>query len=817
MYSRLFNNTATVALHATVAAAASAMLASAAHAEEARRSFDVKAQPLGAAIIEFSRQSDAVVTAPAELTRNKRSSALQGSMTTEEALAQLLRGTALSARSTGGRTYTLAPAASERTLPDTGARAIGPFPAAPAGLEEVVVTAQKRGKEQLLHVPVPVTALDAQKLAINGKTSIVDYYSSIPGLNVSPDSQGRQYFTIRGVNSGRNSIPTVGMTLDDIPIGASIGGPGTVIDLDPNDISAVEVLRGPQGTLYGANSMGGLINYRTLDPHPDRMSGRVQLGTNFINGGSDPGYKAYAALNLPLGDTLSVRLSGYSRQDPGYIDDPSRKLTDLNTERTNGGLLKLVWRPTAALSVTAGALYQDKHGDGFTEVDKLQGLSDLQQQRAPVNEYVDRRIGVYFTNIGLDLGKVKFSSTSAFQRTRYADALDLSPNAFWSAAAMKYFSAPYAVTPERFDFKKFSEEFRTTVDFTPRISGMVGIFYADEKSKNNQVFGAYDQNGNFKGAIQRTENIASTYNEKALFGDVIIRPTEKFNIQVGVRQSWIETGDAGGLYTGALYPTPELNDSNVVQLRKTTYLVAPSYTFSRNLMAYGRVSTGYRPGGPNDLAPGIPPGYGSDNITNYEIGLKADIAQKLTIDTSIYYIDWKDLQLVVSRPVGGFKLNGGGAKSQGFELSLGWAPQPGLNVTGWLNYDDAGLTEQFPYGSPLSGRKGDVLPFSSRYSGHVSVEKTFSIGDGEANIAASADYVGKRISNFLAPNLPRQVFPSYVRIDLQAGYRWESWTANIYLNNVFDERGIINQDNFQTFRYTYISPRALGILFTRDF
>ena len=153
-------------------------------------------------------------------------------------------------------------------------------------LEEVVVTAQKR-EEHLSDVPVPVTVLNANVLADNDQVRLADYYNQVPGLNLATDNRGSPAASMRGLTTGIYANPTVGITVDQVPFGATTYAAYSwaTADLDPNELARVEVLRGPQGTLYGVNSLGGLINYVTVDPSTSELSGRLQVGGTGVKKG----------------------------------------------------------------------------------------------------------------------------------------------------------------------------------------------------------------------------------------------------------------------------------------------------------------------------------------------------------------------------------------------------------------------------------------------------------------------------------------------------------------------------------------------------
>jgi len=248
-------------------------------------------------------------------------------------------------------------------------------------LAEIVVTAQKR-IERLQDVPVPVTALNAEQLTDRNQLRLQDYYASVPGLNFAADPfTGSPLLAIRGIVAAYGQAPTVGVLVDDVPFGSSTSqGDGyEAPDVDPSDLQRVEVLRGPQGTLYGADSMGGLIKYVTVDPSVEGFSGRVEGGLSEVGHGTQMGYSARASANIPLSDALAVRLSGFSRQDPGYVDNLQTGDRGVNWAKFYGGRASALWKSSEAFSVKLSALFQENHRYGSSMADVGAGFGDLQQ------------------------------------------------------------------------------------------------------------------------------------------------------------------------------------------------------------------------------------------------------------------------------------------------------------------------------------------------------------------------------------------------------------------------------------------------------
>ena len=163
-----------------------------------------------------------------------------------------------------------------------------------------------------------------------------------------------------------------------------------VPDIDPGDLDHIEVLRGPQGTLYGANSMGGLVKYVTVDPSTMAFSGRLEAGTSGASHGAEPGYSLRAAYNVPVTDSLAVRVSGYERQDPGYIDNPTYHLSGVNETKAYGARMSALWSPSEDFSLKLGAVYQRLQAGASTDVNAAVGSATLQQTFLPGSSVAER-------------------------------------------------------------------------------------------------------------------------------------------------------------------------------------------------------------------------------------------------------------------------------------------------------------------------------------------------------------------------------------------------------------------------------------------
>jgi outer membrane receptor protein involved in Fe transport len=818
--------------------------------------FDIPSQDLQSALNEFALQSKKDVLFSPNVAITKRSGKLVGNFDARTALEILLSGTGLEFRSADentiligiGSTATTASQAeamseellrvaqnSEKDASNAPSESAGTAESLAASkdarLEEIVVTAQKRA-ERLQDVPVPVTAISAGKLVDSNQLRLQDYFTRIPGLSVTPATgqyQGSPVLAIRGITTGASN-PTVAIVVDDVPYGSSttLGGGIVAPDLDPSDLAQVEVLRGPQGTLYGVSSLGGLLKYVTVDPSTDKLYGRVQGGLSSVYNGDEMGYTVRGAVNVPLSDTWAVRASGFTRRDPGYIDNIQAGQEGVNQTNADGGRLSASWRPSDVFSLKLGALLQHMTGEGSQEVDVLPGFGDLEQSRLGGTGGYDRRIQSYSATAAVKLGQAELTSVSGYAINKFSDSFDVT--ALLGPASEFLFGFPGTPLLDHNKTKKFTQEFRLSIPLGQRVDWMLGAFYTDEDTDFGQDIVVWNDSRQVVASWLHSA-FPTTFQEYAAFTNLTFRITDKFDIQLGGRQSRNEQtyqSNSVGLppfVSGAgedVIPKVSSKDDAF------TYLVTPRLRISDDLMVYARLASGYRAGGPNSncLALALPCEYDPDTTQNYEIGAKGDVLnRRLSFDASIYYIDWKDIQLQLNDLVSGqsYFTNAGRARSQGMELSLESRPVDGLVMTAWVSWNDSELSEDFPAGSTVSGTSGDRLPTSSRWSGNLSVDQHFPLTSTVTGfIGGSMSYVGDRKGGFVsvfAPSPARQTYPAYTQTDLRAGLSYESWTANLFVNNVTDKRGLLAGGIGNLFPYTfsYIQPRIVGLSLTKSF
>jgi len=808
--------------------------------------FSIAPQPLNDALKAFAQQSGLQLIFYTDVVAGYTSPEVKGTLTSQQALQLLLRNTNLTYRQINANTLEISipdPVAITSTNRHFAAASDPPFTAreltvsgsgaqdaAPVMLEEVVVSAQKRGAERLQDVPVPVSVLNGDALAAQGQVLLREYYASVPGLSVVPSYEGNQFLSIRGIATGGTNNPTVGIMVDDVPYGAStkqVTG-AQVPDFDPGDLERVEVLRGPQGTLYGANSMGGLLKFVTKDPSAQALTARVEVGTDSVHHGAEPGFTIRASANIPLTDSLAMRASAFRRQDAGYIDDPRLRLEGINESESYGARWSALWKPTSDFSLKLSALYQNTIANGVPHVIAAPGLGELQQN------YVIGTAGApgagghitaqaYSATLDYKLGPVALTAVTGYNIDKYSDTVD--GTSLEGGDAASFFPGSTAsIWNNGSTIRKFTQEVRLSGSIAGRFDWLTGGFYTREHVSSEQWLYANDATTGAVNGLLQYGTGPNIYQEYAGFADLTYHFTERFDVQVGGRESHTRVTNEPSIFTGAFFDTPFVIPEQETTANAFTYLLTPRLKVSQDLMLYGRFASGYRPGGSNPgavLSPGqgIPDAFAPDKTNNYELGLKADLLdRRLTIDTSVYYIDWKDLQLKLFNATGtqGFTGNGGDAKSQGVELSVDARPLPGLTVAAWVTYDDAVITHP-PTNSYVYLASGERLAYGSRFSGNISAEQSFPLGPRATGyVGGQLSYAGDRLGIFTGQPktpAPRQDYAPYARTDLYAGIRYESWNTNLYVSNLTDKRALIGGGLgfFPNNAFIYIQPRTIGV------
>jgi outer membrane receptor protein involved in Fe transport len=702
-----------------------------------------------------------------------------------------------------------------------------------AVLEEIVVTATKR-KERLFDVPLSVTALDGDSLVKRQLVSLADIAGQVPGLALQQTTATRNRLIIRGQNAG-GAGATVAVVIDEVPFSKSNAlseGSFTTSDFYTYDMERVEVLRGPQGTLYGANAVGGLVKYVTRAPDPSGFGAAVEVsGFNVTDGGTGTTLRGF--VNAPLGASAALRLVGFYDQLPGWSDNYLLGKEDADEGRRSGGRASLLFKLSDALTIRGTVSFNERIGDSpsFVNVFGQPNGSAV----VPANRFDlprGRGFGTYvpqreeakqfnsYLNIDWNFGPATLTSITAYGTMKNLSGLDASGtlaapgvNLLAVAAAPLYGTPLTATRGTELDTDKYSQEFRLSSTPVPAGAGsgfdwQVGLFGTKEKNDFviPFVLRAFPSNQVLTTPFPGGEAIGpSEYKEVAGFGDLRVILTPRFDVSFGGRYTRT-TQSVSTIFTPGIFSTgggPAFNSGeNSATQSKTTWSVAPRFKFSDDTMVYARIATGFRPGGPQQLVPGAPPEYPkeyqADTSTNFEVGLRSALFdRRFSIDVAAFYVDWKDIQIIsVFTASNGQRFsatgNAGKARTQGLEWNFGWAPVDGLRFGLVGSYVDPKLKADAP---ALGAENGNRLPYVPKITTSFSASYDWSVGERTKMFAGGSwSHFGSFFTDFGLPGLTANYveLPSFNTLNVQTGLTRGPLSATLYVQNMTDKKALLS-------------------------
>ena len=692
-------------------------------------------------------------------------------------------------------------------------------------LEEIIVTAQKR-EQKLSETPLSITALTGSALEAMAATQLRDFATTVPGLNFTTTGVGQTQINLRGVTTGGDISPTVGIYVDEVPYGSSTpfaSAASLALDVGLFDVQRVEILRGPQGTLYGASTMGGLLKYVSTPPDPSGFSGVARAGVSSTDEGG-VSYDVSSAVNMPLlGEKAALRLSGFYTQDGGYIDNVQLGKDDVNQADVYGGRGDFLIQANDRLSVRLALYAQDIERDGTAAADydltTPKAIDGDLNQFVALPETFEQQFRLASATIGYKFDAAELTSVTSYQTAtakQFADATDLYVPLLDLVAGIDFLSA--IGVDYKFETDKFVQELRVA-GTGEKLDWLVGAFYTKEDSKNTQKVPAYDLTGAPVPINFGTVKVPSTFEEMAGFATLTYHATSKIDLEGGLRYAH-NSQEQEQIGSGLLIGSKPKRDSSE---SPTTYLANMRYLASDNLMGYVRVASGYRPGGPNlvinNPTTGLPlsdPTFDSDSLTSYEAGIKTSTQdRRYSLDAAIYQIDWNDLQINVARNGVGVVGNAGGARSRGAELTLTGRPTEALTLMGAFAYINAKLTEDSP-STDLGGEAGDSLPNTPDFTAALSADYRFTLAEHGAAVGATWRYIDDRVDGFKEGANPQYKLPSYDTLDLRARMEFGKTYVQLYVKNAFDERGLLSASTALTalggpVTVSTLQPRTYGV------
>jgi iron complex outermembrane recepter protein len=733
-------------------------------------------------------------------------------------------------------------------------------------VEEIVVTARKMN-ERLQDVPITVTAITGEQLKERGAVDMKDILRSVPGLSYSNVERGQTKYNIRGITT-ISSAPTVNVSLDDISLDANQGAYAGAFDVVFFDIDRVEVLKGPQGTLYGGSAMGGAIKYISAKPDASSRSSGVAVGLAGTERGTES-YTGEGVLNLPLvDDVLAVRGGVHHRHEGGYIDSvanlnienrarsstPSPVYTPLsvpslstvnkdnyNDSDTTVGRLSLLWKPDPSWSIVPAFMYQDYESDSppyfFTN------QSELAASYRSADEKTLDRGALYSLDISKDWGAVQLTSITGYVDREvewYRDFSyfvgDLVPGLF-----SQYFEAQYKPSTQI-----FSQELRisSSSGSKSRLRWVAGLYYSalDEKFDGqvlSSVFAALNNVG-------YDEHSQQDLDQQALFGEASFSLTDALDLTAGVRlfkiKNHLDRLVQGPFNGGIVSISNDGHSEDGVNPK-----VGLSYKLDRNHLLYTSAAKGFRPGGftralPPDCAAdlaqlGIPGGvapttYGSDSVWSYELGSKNEFGDgRVVLNGALFHTDWKDIQQTVTLTGCGFgfSTNVGEARVRGAEAEMQLRLTPNVEIGGNATYTDAKITEP---GFGSAARVGDRIQdapkwMASAYGSYAVLVKA------SWDLQLRADYQYRSSSRRRFANDQNVTFSDGVSGSVPYGALFQDGydvvsafasfsngprTFRLYVNNLLDERPWLDTDLAGGVSIsTTLRPRTIGFEMRQQF
>jgi outer membrane receptor protein involved in Fe transport len=667
-------------------------------------------------------------------------------------------------------------------------------------LAEVIVTATRRS-ESIQNVPSQVTALTSGTLDEINARNLNDFAGFVPGLSFTSTGPSTNLLVIRGITTGSQLSSATGLYVDDIPIGASTSnGVGyQSLNITTFDLNRVEVLNGPQGTLYGATSLGGTIKYITNAAALNNFDFEVGAQVSSTHHGHiDHAYTGM--LNLPVSDIAAIRVDGYQVYDSGYAKDPVYHRDNQGWARSEGGRVAALMQPNDELEIQVRASTQhipsESENIGFRDPVTRKPIYGVYDQAFPTFQPSDYSLTLYSATISYDMPWTKISSITGYQVNNGTSFTD------WSAvydAALGAFGGgaePWSVYVNT-TTKKFSQEIRLASHENAHLRWILGAFLGNETTHEVvDVFDTAHSGGLFLGISPFTGFLPSTYREYAAYANATILFTKQFELGLGVRysrqkQAYDETL-SGLLATGSstvLTPPVATSDQSVM-----TYLVNPKFHITDDVMLYARAASGFRPGGPNFVYAGLGnPTFAPDTLWSYELGEKSTLLDKrATLDFDIYDVLWKDIQITVNNGGVNQQANAGNARVTGAELAFNYRVLPALTLGGSGAYTNARLTSL----APVIGLNsiGVRLPVSPRFN--FALIATYDVnlmGGYTGSFNVTDRWIGERNAGFGTKISPQYELASYNITDMNLSIRAPRHLEyGLFVRNVFDRAGEVS-------------------------
>lgn len=700
--------------------------------------------------------------------------------------------------------------------------------------QDIIVTATKRA-ESVMHIPAPITAITGDQLAKSNANSLGDYINRVPGVVFNDYQPGVSEVVIRGISATtyhEQGQTTVGYYMNEVNL-VEPGFPIGIPDVDTFDMDRVEVLRGPQGTLFGSSTLGGLVNYvvKTADVTKFDAGAEALIGST-KNASGTVNYAGKLMVNIPIvTDKLAIRVMALQRFDAGYIDNvgitPPQKAT--NDFRTRGLRGSVVFTPFEGTKITYLGAYQKSRLDDQTYI----STGGTYIRNTPRKE--PQKTSFFLNSLRLDqdiaeagtltvLGSVdkKTNYTLFTDPYGYVTGVFTGPNAAFDYANA---NANIKTIEARFASKDNGGPFRWLIGtaymratkfsfdqmFAPGAAAYIAAHPADFAYPGNVLA----PNDRIYGYLSDTLNT-----DFGIFGEATYKPVDKIEITLGgryyhTRAEGNVTNSAGFVSGSPVDLSGHVNQKDSGFTPKATINFRPSSHF----IAYATYSRGYRVGGINPnagLLPSIQAAYKSDKVDNYEAGVKTtSLDGRLSIEASVFHIKWNGIQARLFGPAPqyySYVTNAGDARVNGVEFSGSLRVTRRLSASTNLTYEDGQLTKFLPDTFAAGGgyAPGSTLPGSSKWSIANNLSYDMSDLPGKPSLELAHRYLSKAPVAFGSTSMRGD----YNIFDARAGITvHEKFRLLGFVNNMFNKYGILNGPfTSQTApAYSIVRPRTYGL------